>query len=76
MLYKLLRPYYSLSHWFRFQRQIYSIPRKDRPAFWTMQTQLTIAKAFMQYEFGKKIFGGFQSQRNPKEFNGLASIFE
>lgn len=66
-----LRPYWLAHRWFRLQHQIYSTPRKDRPVFWEVQRQMTIAKAHMKYELGIQIYGGFHSQRHPKEIDGL-----
>lgn len=76
IFYRILRPYRLLKRWLKFQRQIYSIPREDRPAFWEVQQQMEIAKAHMKHDLGKRIYGNFQSQQNQKEFDGLWTFDE
>ncbi len=72
--YRLKKPFYALSEWYKLQKQIYSIPRAERPIFWEIQQHMEICKAHMAYDLGVKMFGDYQSQKNPKELNGLEGI--
>lgn len=72
--YKITTPYYALKRWYRFQRQIYAVPREARPMFWKLQAELTLAKAEMTYKLGSELYGPWIG--DDKAFDGLAAIVD